>query len=196
MSDTSAPAVAIRELLVGDIHLAHQAMRDLRGAYASQQQFSDHVDGVLRPAGYRLVGAFIRDHESAVAIAGFRTGDSLAWGHYLYVDDLSTARDARRRGHAGALLDWLSDEARRLGCKQLHLRLHDGRRLRVQPRLHLSYGKARRRDPAPRLSQVVGAGTRRSSARRFLLGERRSARLLRSLPCRSGTSVIWPVVAA
>jgi hypothetical protein len=53
MTDTSASAVAIRELLVGDTHLAHQAMRDLRIAYASRQELSDHVDDVLRPAGYR-----------------------------------------------------------------------------------------------------------------------------------------------
>jgi GNAT superfamily N-acetyltransferase len=56
-----------------------------------------------------------------VAVAGFRTGDSLAWGRYLYVDDLSTAPEARRQGHAGALLDWLIREARKLGCSQLHL---------------------------------------------------------------------------
>lgn len=44
-----------------------------------------------------------------------------AWGHHLYVDDLSTAPEGRRQGHAGALLDWLIEEGRRLGCSQLHL---------------------------------------------------------------------------
>lgn len=135
-------AVAVRELLVGDTHLAHHAMRDLRGAYASRQQFSDHVDDVLRPAGYRLVGVFVRDHESAVAVAGFRTGDSLAWGRYLYVDDLSTARDARRRGHAGALLDWLIEEARRLGCQQLHLDSGTGAERFDAHRLYHAHGLA------------------------------------------------------
>jgi GNAT superfamily N-acetyltransferase len=43
------------------------------------------------------------------------------WGHHLYVDDLSTAPQGRRQGHAGALLDWLIEEGRRLGCGQLHL---------------------------------------------------------------------------
>ena len=142
MSDASASAVAVRELLVGDTHFAHRATRDLRVAYASQQQFSDHVDDVLRPAGYRLVGAFIVDHESAVAIAGFRTGDSLAWGHYLYVDDLSTARDARRRGYAGALLDWLIDEARRLDCRQLHLDSGTGPERFDAHRLYHAHGLA------------------------------------------------------
>jgi GNAT superfamily N-acetyltransferase len=50
-------------------------------------------------------------------VAGFRTGHNLAWGHYLYVDDLSTRPDARRRGHGRALLE----EAKRLGCDQFHL---------------------------------------------------------------------------
>jgi GNAT superfamily N-acetyltransferase len=29
--------------------------------------------------------------------------------------------DARGQGHAGALLEWLDAEGRRLGCDQLHL---------------------------------------------------------------------------
>jgi len=99
-----------RELLTGETHLAHQAMRALRTTYESDERFVEYVDGVLRPAGYRLLGAFSPDRESAVAVAGFRVGDNLAWGHYLYVDDLSTAPEARRQGLAGALLEWLIEE--------------------------------------------------------------------------------------
>jgi GNAT superfamily N-acetyltransferase len=142
MSDVAAGGVAIRELLVGETHLAHPAMRELRGAYDSDQQFSDHVDGVLRSAGYRLVGAFVPDREPAVAGAGFRTGNSLAWGPYLYIDDLSTARDARRRGYAGALLDWLIDEGRGLGCTQLHLDSGTGPERFDAHRLYYSHGLA------------------------------------------------------
>ena len=116
-----ANAVEIRELSAGETELVHRAMRELRTGYEDEREFVEHVDGVLRPAGYRLVGAFALDRERAVAVAGFRTGESLAWGHYLYVDDLSSAPDARRQGHAGALLDWLIGEARKLGCGQLHL---------------------------------------------------------------------------
>jgi GNAT superfamily N-acetyltransferase len=111
----------IRELTVGETHLAHEAMRALRAAQEAEHEFVKYVDGLLRPAGYRLVGTFTPSGESAAAVAGFRSGDSLAWGHYLYVDDLSTTPDARRHGHAGALLDWLVEEGRRLGCSQLHL---------------------------------------------------------------------------
>jgi GNAT superfamily N-acetyltransferase len=111
----------VRELLAGETHLAHPAMRSLRPACGSEQEFVEHVDGVMRPAGYRLVGAFVSDRATAAAVAGFRIADSLAWGRYLYVDDLSTAPEARNRGHGGALLDWLAVEGGRLGCGQLHL---------------------------------------------------------------------------
>jgi GNAT superfamily N-acetyltransferase len=116
-----AQAVEIRELLAGETTLAHRAMRELRTSYADEREFVDHVDRVLRPTGYRLVGALAVDQEPAVAVAGFRTSHGLAWGHYLYVDDLSTSPEARRQGYARALLDWLVGEARDLGCGQLHL---------------------------------------------------------------------------
>lgn len=111
----------VRELPRGETHLAHEAMRALRAAHAAEAEFVEYVDGVLRPRGYRLVAAFTPGREPAAAVAGFRSSDSLAWGHYLYVDDLSTRPDSRRHGLASALLDWLVDEGRRLGCSQLHL---------------------------------------------------------------------------
>jgi GNAT superfamily N-acetyltransferase len=121
MGAQQSDAIEIRELLVGETHLAHHAMRALREAFVDEQRFVEHVDGTLRPAGYRLVAALTAGQTQALAVAGFRMSDSLAWGRYLYVDDLSTAPDARRQGHAGALLDWIVQEGRRLGCAQLHL---------------------------------------------------------------------------
>ncbi len=96
-------------------------MRELRPHYDDASAFCAHVDDVLRPGGYRLIGAFAHEEEHAAAVAGFRAAHSLAWGHHLYVDDLCTAAHARRRGLAGMLLEWLAGEARRLGCGQLHL---------------------------------------------------------------------------
>jgi GNAT superfamily N-acetyltransferase len=116
-----AQAAEIRELDIGETHLAHQAMRALRAAYEDERRFVEQVDGVLRPDGYRLLATFVPDEEQAVAAAGFRVSDNLAWGHHLYIDDLSTTPQARRQGHAGALLDWLIEEGRRLECGQLHL---------------------------------------------------------------------------
>jgi GNAT superfamily N-acetyltransferase len=111
----------IRELPAGETSLAHDAMRALRTPQQDAEAFAEHVDGVLRPAGYRLIGAFLPGRQAALAVAGFRVADSLAWGRHLQIDDLSTVPGARRQGHGGALLDWLLDEARRRGCRQLHL---------------------------------------------------------------------------
>lgn len=133
---------AIRELPSGETRLAYQAMRELRCAYRDEAAFVEYVDTVLRPAGYRLTGAFAPGEEAAVAVAGFRVGDSLAWGHYLYVDDLSTAASARRQGHAGALLDWLVDEAQKLGCGQLHLDSNTSAERFDAHRLYYNHGLA------------------------------------------------------
>jgi GNAT superfamily N-acetyltransferase len=111
----------IREVVSPDTGSVFRAMLALRENLGDQEAFVHAVDEVQRPEGYRLVGAFDEGEPEAVAVAGFRTCHSIAWGHYLYVDDLSTVPDARRRGHGRALLDWLLEEGRRLDCGQLHL---------------------------------------------------------------------------
>src|SRR4051794_615128 len=114
----------IRELEPGETHRAAEAMLELRPHLGTALAFVRRVDDVQRPEGYRLVASFdddATDADDAAAVAGFRVLHLLAWGHAMYVDDLSTRGASRGRGHAGALLDWLVDEAGRLGCEQLHL---------------------------------------------------------------------------
>jgi GNAT superfamily N-acetyltransferase len=111
----------IEEILPPDTRCVFRAMQVLRTDLKDEESFAQVIDEVQRPEGYRLVGAFEETESDAVAVAGFRTGHSLSWGHYVYVDDLSTVPEARRRGHGRALLNWLGDEAARLGCSQLHL---------------------------------------------------------------------------
>jgi GNAT superfamily N-acetyltransferase len=94
-------------------------MRALRAQLDDAESFARHVDEVQRPEGYRLVG--VHEGRRVVAVAGFRVLSNLAWGRALYVDDLSTHPDARRRGHGAALLEWCEQEARRLDCDELHL---------------------------------------------------------------------------
>lgn len=113
--------MTVREILPPDTALAFEAMRELRTHLTDADRFAARVDELQRPEGYRLLGAFEDDGQPAAAVAGFRVGHNLAWGHYLYVDDLSAHPDARRRGHGRALLDWLVEEARRLGCDAVHL---------------------------------------------------------------------------
>jgi GNAT superfamily N-acetyltransferase len=113
--------VTIRELPAGETGLAWEAMRALRPHLTDRAAFVARVDGVQRPEGYRLVASFAPDAEQARAAAGFRIGHNLAWGRFLYVDDLSTLPEARRQGHAGRLLAWLAEEAGRQGCDSVEL---------------------------------------------------------------------------
>ncbi len=118
---TVAGVTEIRELPEGQTKLAAQAMLELRPRWDTVDAMVDLIDTRLRPAGYRLVGAFDGVGDAAVAAVGFRENWATAWGHIVYVDDLSTLPEARGRGYADLLLRWVEDEARRLGCEGLHL---------------------------------------------------------------------------
>jgi len=130
----------VRELLPPETGLAFEAMRALRTDLADENAFVRRVDAVQRPEGYRLAAAFDEGEERAAAVAGFRLGHNIAWGHFLYVDDLSTRPEARRRGHGRALLDWLLEEAARQGCDQLHLDSGVGLERADAHRLYLNAG--------------------------------------------------------
>ena len=130
----------IREVLPPDTGSAFRVMKALRADLVDEVAFVHVVDKVQRAEGYRLVGVFEDGEPEAAGVAGFRTLHSIAWGHYLYVDDLSTLPDARRRGHARALLDWLLEEAGRLGCDQFHLDSGVGLDRADAHRLYLSAG--------------------------------------------------------
>lgn len=126
----------VRELQPGETSLAHGALRELRPAYGELRVFVEQVDARQRPEGYRLAASF--EGDEAVAAMGFRRNQNLAWGDHLYVDDLVTLPAHRGHGHARALLDWVLDEARRLGCGQLHL--DSGTQRHGAHRLYLGWG--------------------------------------------------------
>src|SRR3989344_3527847 len=109
-----------------DIHLAktdteitacYPVMRELR-PHLEKESFVSRVRAQEK-MGYVLV--YVQDSGSPVAVAGFRLGESLAWGRFLYVDDLVTLPGHRSRGYGAALLSWLVEVAAKEGCEQLHL---------------------------------------------------------------------------
>lgn len=65
--------------------------------------------------------AFIEEDDEAVAVAVFETGYNLFRGKYIYIDDLSTLPEARGKGYAGLLLDWIFDYAKREQFDEIHL---------------------------------------------------------------------------
>jgi len=130
----------VREILPPDTGLGFLAMTALRTHIDDEAEFVRLVDEVQRPEGYRLVGAFDREEPAAAAVAGFREGNNLAWGHFIYVDDLATRPEFRRRGLGTALLVWLAREAATLGCDQMHLDSSVGLERADAHRLYLSSG--------------------------------------------------------
>jgi GNAT superfamily N-acetyltransferase len=113
--------VDVREILPPDTGTAFLAMKELRTYLTDEGDFVRRIDEVQRAEGYRLAGAFDKEEPAAAAVAGFRVGNNLADGHYLYVDDLATRPQFRRRGLGTALLVWLAREAGTLGCDHLSL---------------------------------------------------------------------------
>jgi GNAT superfamily N-acetyltransferase len=113
-------------------------MRELRPQLEDAEAFAKHVDDVQRPEGYRLVG--VSEEGRVVAVAGFRVIENLADGRLLYVDDLSTLPEARRRGYASALLRWCEEEARRLGCETFALDSAVGPEREDAHRLYFNHG--------------------------------------------------------
>jgi len=111
----------IQEIQAPATHLAYKAVLELRPNVGPELVFTDHIDKVLRPEGYRLVGVFVKEDIYAVAVAGFRVINYLAWGHSMYCDDLSTRFEHRKQGYAGRLIDWMIDEAKRLHLAEFHL---------------------------------------------------------------------------
>lgn len=102
-----------------EIDRCHAVMVALRPHLQSRTDFVALVRRMQAEHDYGL--AYLAEGERVVACAGYRVLTNLAHGTFLYVDDLVTAPDVRSRGHGARLMAWLEAEARRRGCRRLHL---------------------------------------------------------------------------
>jgi ribosomal protein S18 acetylase RimI-like enzyme len=100
---------------------AAEALLLLRPRWKTAEAIVDFIDTQLRPTGYRLVGAFERPADAAASVVGFREVWSTAWGHYMYIDDVSTLEMARGNGFADKLMEWVIGDAQRRQCEEVHL---------------------------------------------------------------------------
>ena len=100
-----------------EIAACYPVMRALR-PHISEEQFLSQFR-TQETTGYRL--AFLQAAEGVFSVAGFRLSENLAWGRFLYVDDLVTLPDYRSKGYGSELLTWLKEYAVKAGCLQLHL---------------------------------------------------------------------------
>src|SRR3989338_2531201 len=86
--------------------------------------------------GYHI--ATIQEEGRVKAVAGYRFLEFLAWGKVLYIDDLVTDSDARRRGYGKKLLAWVIHQAKESHCAQVHL--DSGPMRHEAHRLYLNHG--------------------------------------------------------
>jgi GNAT superfamily N-acetyltransferase len=107
-------ALAVGDEEIGD---CYDVMAELR-PHVSAEEFVPRVRRQMETDGYKL--AYLRDGE-VKAVAGFRVSECLAWGRFVYVDDLVSKDGERSKGYGGQLFDWLVEYARGEGCDQFHL---------------------------------------------------------------------------
>ena len=84
-----------------------------------EAKFLERVGRQQKQSGYQLVS--LEEGGVVKAVAGFRISECLAWGKFLYVDDLVTSSELRGSGLGQQLVDWLIEQARQHGCNEFHL---------------------------------------------------------------------------
>jgi GNAT superfamily N-acetyltransferase len=94
-----------------------EAMQALR-PYLKKENFAELISGMMQ-RGYHLI--FVEDEGKAICASGFRFTEHLAWGKVIYIDDLTTLPEARGKGCASAILDYIHKLAKEKGCDQVHL---------------------------------------------------------------------------
>jgi GNAT superfamily N-acetyltransferase len=95
----------------------YPVMKQLR-PNITQQQFLDQV-ARQNKQGYQVCS--LEEKGVVRCVAGFRITERLAYGKFLYVDDLITHESHRCQGYGNTLFDWLVDYARENDCKALGL---------------------------------------------------------------------------
>jgi len=102
-----------------EISKCFPVMAELR-PFLREADFVSRVRRQQAGSGYAL--AFCESQGRTLAVGGFRISECLAWGKFLYVDDLVAAETDRGRCFGGAILKWLVAHARANDCDQLHQR--------------------------------------------------------------------------
>ena len=112
------------------IRACYPLMCELRLYIADEQAFVAQVQRQMAQ-GYTLV--YIQEEADIKALMGFRFQEFLGWGKVLYIDDLITHPNSRKKGYGSQLLLWAIDKAKLSGCDQVHLdsgpQRHDAHRL-------------------------------------------------------------------
>jgi GNAT superfamily N-acetyltransferase len=90
---------------------------------------------------YQLI--LLQQAEEVCAVAGFRINENLIAGKHIYIEDLVTDQKHRSSGCGHALLSWIGDYAKSIGCRELHLdsgtQRHAAHRFYLRERFDIVY---------------------------------------------------------
>jgi GNAT superfamily N-acetyltransferase len=107
--------------------------------HLDEAEFAKRVQVQARE-GYVI--AYIESGTDVVAAAGYRVQHFLAWGKVLYLDDLITDPAVTKAGFGSALMKWVMQQGKTLGCDEIHLdtgyQRHDAHRLYLRSGMNLS----------------------------------------------------------
>src|SRR5215212_349006 len=122
-----------------EIKATFPVMKQLR-THLDEDQYLTMVNRQGHTENYH-VAAVIKD-DDVKCVAGYRVSECLAYGRFLYVDDLVTGESTRSKNYGKQMMDWLIDEAKSLGCRQLHLdsgvQRHSAHRFYLRERMDIT----------------------------------------------------------
>ena len=122
-----------------EIKATFPVMKQLR-THLDEDQYLTMVNRQAHTGDYH-VAAVIED-DDVKCVAGYRISECLAYGRFLYVDDLVTAESARSKNYGKQMMDWLIDEAKSLDCRSLHLdsgvQRHSAHRFYLRERMDIT----------------------------------------------------------
>ena len=113
-----------------------EAMHELR-SHLKKEEFVEQIK-VMQSEGFQL--AYFKEDDKVVAVTGYRMIHHLYCGKLIYVDDLSTMQQYRKKGYAKLLLDFILGEARKHHCKHVDLDSACGPHRYDAHRFYLRYG--------------------------------------------------------
>lgn len=127
----------VKAQTTADIELAREAILQFR-PNVHPASLTEQVQQMMQEERFELVYVLAEDNKKAAAFTGFRTLHHLMTGKIIYIDDLFTLPEYRGHGYAGALLDYVHQQAKERGIENVHL--DSGYQLHPAHRLYLSKG--------------------------------------------------------
>jgi ribosomal protein S18 acetylase RimI-like enzyme len=122
-----------------EILATYELMKQLR-PHLEEETYLSKIKHLQMEYGYNLM--VISENGKAKAAVGYRICDSLAWGKYLYVDDLITDQESRSKGFANQLFDLLDEELSKNHCIGMHLdsgvQRHDAHRFYLKKKMKIT----------------------------------------------------------